>query len=244
MVPAVVLDVMSDFTQQKPQQQSNSTLRTLLLSPPSISSHPEALSAVIAKYDRSITDLQMLDRLSLGLVTLPDATFDLVLILTDADGSGSESLKLLTRDIFAKITKTLKSGGRLQSQDGKFAVNAESNERREAILAGLVFDGENGMVKPDAGATQSVPLRFGRKKEVSGSAATSQYQPVEPLLTQKRPIGSLETARPTGVGFVHFSDDIGKPIIDAEEDDDELIDEDTLLDADDLTRPIIQRESS
>src|SRR5437762_4457142 len=100
MAPAVVLDATSDFTQQ-----STSALRTLLLSPPSISSHPEVLSAVVTNYDRSVTDLQMLDRLSLGLVTLPEATFDLVLILTDADGSRTESLKLLTRDIFAKITR-------------------------------------------------------------------------------------------------------------------------------------------
>jgi len=233
MAPAVVLDATSDFTQQ-----STSALRTLLLSPPSISSHPELLSAVVTNYDRSVTDLQMLDRLSLGLVTLPEATFDLVLILTDADGSRTESLKLLTRDIFAKITRALKSGGRLQSQDGNFAANVESNERREAILAGLVFDGKDGMVKPDSSAIQSVPLRIGRKKAESGSAVTNQYQPVEPSLIQKQQIESLETARPAGVGFIDFSDDI-----DAEEDD-ELIDEDTLLDADDLARPIIQRKSS
>ena len=40
---------------------------------------------------------------------------------------------------------------------------------------------------------------------------------------------------PAGVGFVDFSDDLGQPEVDS---DDELIDEDTLLDEDDLKRHV------
>lgn len=53
----------------------------------------------------------------------------------------------------------------------------------------------------------------------------------------------MSTSKPAGVGFVDFSDDFSSPIITGEdnysdEDDDELIDEDTLLTAEDLARPV------
>ncbi len=49
--------------------------------------------------------------------------------------------------------------------------------------------------------------------------------------------------KPTGVGFVDFSDDFGEPLIKGEDDDDELIDEDTLLTEEDLRRPVNIRQS-
>ncbi|CRK26502.1 hypothetical protein BN1708_004230, partial [Verticillium longisporum] len=60
-----------------------------------VASHPSALAAVLASHPRATTDLQMLDRLSAGLITLPEATYDLILILSDADGSRAESTPLL-----------------------------------------------------------------------------------------------------------------------------------------------------
>ncbi|KAI9869652.1 MAG: electron carrier, partial [Pleopsidium flavum] len=238
MAPSVTLDTTSDFiptsatmTKASPEQ------RTLLLSPPSLSSHPEKLNNVIEAHDRNVTDIQMLDRLSLGLVSLPESTYDVIIILTDADGSRSESQKLLGRDMLGRIVKALKAGGKLRSQDSTFA-STGGEERREAILAGLIVQGGDGVVKPDHAASQSVPLRFGKKKSEGGAAAATSVNGtgVVPLPQNgKRKNNPSDSMKPAGVGFVDFSDDF-----DASADDEELIDEDTLLDEEDLARPIIQ----
>ncbi|KAI9849282.1 MAG: electron carrier [Sclerophora amabilis] len=243
MAPSVALDVTSDFSStvdfSKPKSQS--TTRTLILSPPSLSSHPESLNAVFATYGHDTTDFQMLDRLSLGLVSLPEATYDLVLILTDPDGTRSESSSFLNRELLAKIVLAMKEGARLKSQDGTFATAEDGQERAEAVLAGLIVEGREGIVKPNYAATHSVPLRLNRK---SPSAATSPAAPnpeTSPRtdLNGKGTIGEVANGRPTGVGFVDFSDDLGDSVME-EDDDDELIDEDTLLDEEDLARPIVQ----
>lgn len=240
MAPSVILDTTSDFAM--PQSKSlnkMSTTRTLLLSPPSLSSHPEKLDTVVAAHDRTTTDIQMLDRLSLSLVSLPDSTYDIILILADADDTRSESHKLLNRDVLSRIAKALKPGGKLQSQDGKFATE-DGEERREAIFAGLVVEGAD-MVKPKYEATQSVPLRFGKKKDEGGAAAVTSPAgtgAVSLNLNGKRKNGPPDNTQPAGVGFVDFGDDFSAP----EEDDDDLIDEDMLLDEDDLARPVVQRK--
>ncbi len=182
----------------------------------------------------------MLDRLSLSLVSLPDSTYDIILILADADNTHSESHKLLNRDVLSRIAKALKPGGKLRSQDGNFAIE-DGEERREAIFAGLVVEGTD-MVKPKYEATQSVPLRFGKKKDEGGAAAVTSPAgtgAVSLNLNGKRKNGPPDNTQPAGVGFVDFSDDFGDP---EEEDDDDLIDEDTLLDEEDLARPVIQRK--
>ena len=231
----------SDFAMPQSKPVNNvSTARTLLLSPPSLSSHPEKLDNIVAAHDRTATDIQMLDRLSLSLVSLPDSTYDIILILADADNTHSESHKLLDRDILLRIAKALKPGGKLRSQDGNFA-SAESEQRREAIFAGLVVEGAD-MVKPKYEATQSVPLRFGKKKDEGGAAATTSPAgtgAVSLNLNGKRKNGPPDNTQPAGVGFVDFDDDLAAPEGD---DDDDLIDEDTLLDDDDLSRPIVQRK--
>lgn len=241
MAPSVILDTTSDFAmpQFKPAHTMSIT-RTLLLSPPSLSSYPEKLDKIVAAHDRTATDIQMLDRLSLSLVSLPESTYDIILILADADNTRSESHKLFNSEVLFRIAKALKPGGKLRSQDGKFASdNAE--ERREAIFAGLVVEGVD-MVKPNYEATQSVPLRFGKKKDEGGAAAVTSPAgtgAVSLNLNGKRKNGPPDNTHPAGVGFVDFSDDFGAP---EEDDDDDLIDEDTLLDDSDLARPVVQRK--
>jgi len=212
--------------------------RTLLLAPPSIPAHPEVLEKVYEIHDRSATDLQMLDRLAAGLVQLPASTYDVVLLLTDADGTTRESHKLLGRDIMTKVVSALKAGGHLRSQDGVFQAQ-HSTEKTEAILAGLV-DGTDGMMKPAEVESVSIPLKFGRKK-VNGVAngtngATNGDGSVQLNLNGKRK--SPEPAKLVGVGFVDFSDDLDDPIITGE--DDELIDEDDLITEEDRLGVIIQ----
>lgn len=243
MAPSVTIDNDSDFTPTAsfPTKASSFNARTLLLAPPSISSHEESLRNVLASHDRAVTDLQMLDRLSAGLVTLPDSTYDLILILTDADGTRTESAQLLGRDVFGRIVQALRAGGKLQAQDGSFGQIA--SEHRESILAGLVLEG-GGMVKPDYSASEAVPLRLRRKNKEPVSNAGPAVATTTVSLNGKRKGVDLITSTPAGVGFVDFSDDFGDPMITGEDDDDELIDEDTLLTEEDLNRPVNIRKLS
>ncbi|KAI9709189.1 MAG: electron carrier [Candelaria pacifica] len=244
MAPSVTIDTTPDlsFDTSSTQKPTVTDHRILLLSPPSLSSHPEALNNVLEAHDRSVTDIQMLDRLALGLVSLPDSAYEVVIILTDADGTRTESQRLIDREILRRVVLALKVGGRLRSQDRTFGTT-ESEEKREAILAGLLLHGEDGMAKPDSGATQSVPLRLGKKVQpVLNYAASPTVHGSEALplpSNGKRKSDTMNGSKVAGVGFVDFSDDFGAPTID-DEDDDELIDEDTLLDEEDLARPIVQ----
>ncbi|KAH0565313.1 hypothetical protein GP486_001295 [Trichoglossum hirsutum] len=237
MAPSVTLDATSDLTPpNKPQ--SAAMGRTLALSPPSLSSHPEVLTSVLCSYNRDATDIQMLDRLSLGLVSLPDSTYETILLLTDPDGTRTESSKLLGRDVLGKLVKALRPGGVIKSQDGTYAVDDAGEERREAILAGLVTREGDGMAKPGYSATEAVPLRFNKKKTASllpESGLNSVGADAEPHSPNGKGKNSISgPIGPAGVGYVGFGDDL--------EDDDELIDEDTLLDEEDMARPIIQRQ--
>lgn len=198
--------------------------RTLLLAPPSVAAHPTALSSVTEAYDRSSTDIQMLDRLALGLVSLPEATYDLVLLLTDADGSRLESKRALQRDTIAKIFGALKAGGKLRSQDGQYPTAGA--EATEAVLAGLVqTSGVDGVEKPVSTGAHSVPLRLGKKADAGPAATTS--------INGKRK--SIDVSTPAGVGFIDDLDDL-------DGEDEELIDEDDLLTEEDKARPVMPRK--
>lgn len=242
MAPAVTIDNESDFNPTTTK--SIHSQRTLLLAPPSIASHEEKLRGVLSTHDRSTTDLQMLDRLSAGLVQLPDSTYDLILILTDADGTRKESSQLLGRGVVGRIAQALKAGGKLQAQDGSLGQDTPSTEQTEAILAGLLAE-SGAMVKPDNSASDAVPLRLRRKPKAE--AVSNAGPPVLPAalsVNGKRKSVDISSNKPSGVGFVDFSDDFGEPIITGEDDDDELIDEDTLLTEEDLKRPVNIRELS
>lgn len=154
----VLIDTTADFDFSPAQNVTQK--RSLLLAPPSIAAHEEKLRDIFATFDRSVTDLQMLDRLSAGLVALPACTYDLVLVLTDTNGARrNEALGLLTRDVFNVLTPSMKASAQLQLQDGPF----QPNEGREAILAGLVE--KNGAFEKSQYQEAAVPLRFGLNKK-------------------------------------------------------------------------------
>ncbi|EEU45513.1 uncharacterized protein NECHADRAFT_40847 [Fusarium vanettenii 77-13-4] len=201
--------------------------RTLLLAPPTLASHSSALSSVLADYDRSVTDLQMLDRLSAGLVKLPSSTYDRVLILADASFMLGESLALMNRAVLGPVAEALKPNGRLQSQDGNSL--EESTLSKEAVLAGLVAS-RGGFEKPDYGDNEgAVTLKFGLKKKNQPAPLADGSVPLN--FKKKKPVEvkPVVPVVPAGVGFIDLSDDL---------DDDDLIDEDTLMTEEDLLRPI------
>ncbi|KAM0287279.1 hypothetical protein ACHAQH_000593 [Verticillium albo-atrum] len=245
MAPSfVTIDNTSDFdftspaSTAAPSFQNGSSKRSLLLAPPSVASHPSALAAVLASHPRATTDLQMLDRLSAGLVSLPEATYDLILILSDADGSRAESTPLLLNDraLFGQVVEALRPGGQLRAQDGGSAgtLTEDKAVAREAVLSGLVADASGALSKPDygdAGESVSLGLKFRKNKKSDAGpavgAATISLGGKPATVSMAPPVQST----PAGVGFVNLDDDFG-------DDDDDLIDEDTLLTEEDIKRPV------
>ena len=213
-------DVFMASAPSKPVDSS----RTLLLAPPSIATQEDKLRAVFSSFPRTSTDLQMLDRLSAGVVTLPSNTYDLILILTDSDGSRrSEALQLLTRDVYTALVPAMKAGAKLETQDKAL----DASEAMEAVLAGLVQN-STGFEKPNYEQATAVPLKFGLKKKNKTTPKAPAVAP--PMGIQSNATGfSLNGMNGTN----HDRDD-----------DDELINEDSLLDGEDLSRPIMPRMSS
>ncbi|KAK4191503.1 putative Anamorsin [Podospora australis] len=221
---AVMIDTTPDLGGFGAAPPSSSGKRTLLLAPPSIASREDRLTSLFALYPRSSTDLQMLDRLAAGLVNLPAETYDLVLVVTDPDGSrrSEASAHLSNRAIWAKLVPALKVGATLRSEDGSLG-QGSSAEEKEAVLAGLVVkDDGDGFTKVEY-EEEVVPLRFGLKKKTATPAPAPVAAPAAPVA-------------PAGVGFIDFSDDLDLDV----EDDDDLVDEDTLLTEADMRRPIQQ----
>ncbi|CAG9937725.1 unnamed protein product [Clonostachys rosea f. rosea IK726] len=209
MAPGPVIIDVSDDLGFVPSVKSVSK-RNLILAPPSVAAHEEQLHAVFSTYDRSSSDLQMLDRLSAGLVPLPNEAYDFVLVLTGTNGGlRHEALQLLTRKLYSTLVPAMKSGAKFQLQDGPVTLS----EAREAILAGLVE--KDGVFEKIEEEEVVVPLRFGAKKKTNG-----QLNGTAPAVQPFKPVQ------------INLDDDFGS--------DDELIDEDDLLTADDLKRPIVQ----
>lgn len=213
MAPSVVTLDTSDVDMAPPSKPVGMP-RTLILAPPSIATQEDKLRAVFTTFDRQSTDLQMLDRLSAGVVTLPTDTYDIVLILTETDGSRrSEALQLLTRDVYTALVPSMKAGATLETEDKALG----AADAMEAVLAGLVQTA-TGFEKPNYEQASAVPLKLGSKKSTTTTAAAPSTGFPATGLTANGSSGTAEA-----------------------NDNDELINEDSLLDEEDFTRPIMPR---
>lgn len=157
----VLIDTTADFSPAVMPATTTSPAgqpRSLLLAPPSLAAHEDRLRAAFSAFDRATTDLQMLDRLSAGLVTLPAATYELVLVLNGGGGGASQRSEM-SRAAYALLVPAMATGGLLRFQDGP----PRAGDAREAILAGLVERGD-GFEKLLQEETV-IPLRFGKKKK-------------------------------------------------------------------------------
>ena len=130
--------------------------KTLLLASPSVATKEDTIKHLFIKYGRPSTDLQMLDRINDGLVTLPTAIYDLVVTVKDQ----SDAPHLLTRHVFATLVPAMRVGCKLQTDDG---MPLHDSETREAILSGLV-KAEDGWFEKTA-ALDLMPLKLGAKKD-------------------------------------------------------------------------------
>lgn len=233
-LPITTLDIAQSDSQKRLRLMSPAAVmsglpRVLLLSPPSLSSNPDKLAELINQYDKNARDLQMLDRLAAGLVSLPESTYSLVLLLTGIDGTNVEGERLVGRDTLQQISRALQSGGVMKYQDGSPTAINEST-RTEAILCGLTVNDKGELLKP-AFEEQSVSLPFSfNKSRKPKKDANSNKNGQQPAVLQNN-IVILDN---------NTNDVFNTPYGD---DDEELIDEDELIDADELERPIIQRKA-
>lgn len=157
----------------------------------------------------------MLDRLSLNLVSLPDKTYTSVLLLS------SPSAPQLTAATLDKVFASMVPGAKWRSWDDALG----GCDKLALLLAGFLVElddsGSSILVKPDI--LKSVPLR--PRKKADGTSAVVP----KAVVPAPAPVPALIN----GVGFVDYGDDL--------DEDEDLIDEDTLLDDADLATPIQQR---
>lgn len=215
---------------------STTQQRTLLLAPPSIASHEETLQRIYASgtVDKSTSDLTMLDRLSSGLVSLPSSTYDLVIVLVDSGDTNTreEAVRILTRRVYDAVAGAMKPGAVLRALEGCSPPLPEG----EAILAGLVSRGSGEFVKAEEEAP--VLLRFGGKKKKDNNKESNGVGVNGVNNGNGNANGSVPVAQKPQATTISLLPDDDLEALDGGDDDDEFIDEGTLLTTDDINQTL------
>ena len=211
------------------QNSTSSINRTLLLVDPALSSHPEVLDKICAPYDRNVTDIQMMDRVATGAALLSKSLYQNVVILRHDHIHAVDDSFELGNNVLDRVVASMKPQASLISLNKVYGSAESGADRREAVLAGLIYTPGVGFVKPSTEEVQAVPLNFRRKKAtLPADAASKVTTPPSPGL--KRKSESIPHL-PAGVGLVSGDQDS----------DEELIDEDDLLDEEEKAAGVVQR---
>ena len=181
--------------------------------------------------------MQMLDRLSFSLVSLPDSSYDVVLLLADTSPRPPPLHHFLSKNVFHQLYQSLRPGGRIQLEGN--TTKLSDGCRTEAVLSGFIFS-EDDLLKPPEQATQSVPFRARKPSSPKATTKLAGTGAVTLNLNGKRMNGPPLPAT-NGVGFEDPTNDSSSLGANGTISDDELIDEDTLLEEEDMQRPIVQR---
>lgn len=155
----------------------------------------------------------MLDRLSLNLVSLPDKTYNSVLLLSSSSSTPPD----LNPVMFDKVFMSMVPGAKWRSRDNLLG----GCERFVLLMAGFLVEQEDGstvLVKPDI--AKSVPLRPRKKGDGSGVVALPK------VMAAPAPV---VVAQISGVGYVDYGD--------VPDEDEDFVDEDDLL-GDGLVMPM------
>ena len=176
--------------------QAGAQYSNLVLAPPSLASDEARLTQILSSFPTR-PDLQMLDRLALDIVKLPNDHYDnVVLAVTD-----DESVALLS-PILPKLFAALKSGRSIHISAGP-----QGSLKGDALIAGFAVNaGNDGMILT--------------RPEGSTAAQVGAAVPLRKRKTASEKAAKLKAALASGTAS--------------------RIDEDSLLEASDLVKPVIQ----
>lgn len=135
--------------------EATSQFKNLLISPPSLASDEAQLTKILSTFPIR-PDLQMLDRLSMGIVQLPQDHYDNIILASSDDSTIEQFAQILSR-----LFTALKPGKSIHVPAGP-----QGTLKSDAIIAGFAVNaGTDGMIltRPEQSSQSSIPLRFKRK---------------------------------------------------------------------------------
>lgn len=161
------IDMSDDFgpsplPESTQKTEATSQFTNLLISPASLASDEAQLTSILSSFPTR-PDLQMLDRLSMNIVQLPQNHYDNIIL-----AASDEATLATLGQILPRLITSLKPGRSIHIPAGP-----QGNLKSDAIIAGFAVNaGEDGMILTRPEQTQtSMPLRLKRKPGTSEKAA-------------------------------------------------------------------------
>lgn len=156
--------ILPDATKQT---EATSQFKNLLISPPALASDEARLLSILSSFPVR-PDLQMLDRLTMNIVQLPQDHYDNIILASTDDTTVTQLGAILPR-----LIQALRPGKSVHIPAGP-----QGNLRSDAIIAGFsVNAGSDGMIltRPETSASSVPLLRLKRKsgKSINGGGASA-----------------------------------------------------------------------
>lgn len=153
------------------ETQAAPAFRNLLISPPSLASDEARLTSILQSFPQRL-DLQMLDRLALDIVKLPQDHYDNIILAASAAASGDDETTTLTQlgALLPRLLTALKPGRSVHIPAGP-----QGTLKGDAIIAGFAVNaGSDGMIltrpEHDTRTPTALPLRSKRKNNSEKAA--------------------------------------------------------------------------